>query len=520
MPGVDVDHLRLMTKNLLENPESAQSMDIEEAIKVIRELNPLGNVIPATTSYANLSIYNWREEYLKKFLLTAMVGYIYRLAEEFEPEEEIESMKKRMEGVDSSEVENEEKKIRLTYRRMIKKFLDRNFEFNPDRHLRVAHTDNPADPERKPKEELIKERVATRPVVDKIEKRIADSPDVVFSYIRDNILQTSQIINTAFNNTLNSIKILSDDGLDNEDKISILTKNHVELKMLRDDINKVAAPLALADTLPAVVVTPPINVFHHFKRYHDNHFEQLREVVQALYNEKPDIEFAINYYEAFNNPESARKHRIQHEAEFKYSVQTIENTGLTLLGPFKQNRERVDFYNKNTEPIKRMMEQQEMDHKLGKDLMEKKVKDEKRKNVLRDGPDAPGLATYTKSIGIIRELGSKKSLTAEEQFNLLQAQRDKDMEEVPDEAIQVDVFYPEMDEDGTSTIKKTKFYTQAEAPLHMQKDSEYIDSYQPKRPEGMTIEDTITQKTVISKTGEKIKVTSLKSKLNKLKETK
>lgn len=513
-----VDYLKQLTQNIITDEEpSIDEETLNKYIEASKALNPLGNVISAEKSYANMSIYNWREEYIRKFTMTALIGYIYRLAEEFDPTDEIDAMKVRFKGRES-EIPDEEKRIRDTYRRMIKRFLDRNFEFNPDAHLRAAHTDNDKDPERKPKTDLIRQRIETRPVVDKIQGKIAQSPDATYSYIRESILQASQLINSAYNNTLNTVKVLSDDGTDLEDKLVSLTKNHIELKRHREEINKVAAPLALADTLQAVVVNPPVNVFHHFKRYSDNHFEQLRDIVQALYNEKPDIEFSVHYYDTFKTEEDAKRHKVQHESEFQCGVLTIENSGVTLLGSFKQNRERVDFYNKNTEPIKRMAEQQEQDHKLGKDLMEKKIKDEKRKNVLKDGPDAPGLANYAKAIGVVKDLGSRKGLTTEEQDQLVKAQREKEAIETPDDSIQVDVFYPEMDAEGNTKLSKSKFYTQAEAPLHMQKDSEYSEKYQPKRPDGVKLEDTLSKKMITSKDGKKIEITSLKAKLNKLKD--
>jgi hypothetical protein len=136
-------------------------------------------------------------------------------------------------------------------------------------------------------------------------------------------------------------------------------------------MKKVAEPLASADTLHAWKVDPPVDVFHQFDRYLTNHYEQIREVVEALYDEKPDFEYAAIVYDSFKTPEAAREYKIAHEGEFRSEVLTLENSGVSLIGPFRENRQRVDFYNKHTEIMKRMMKQLESDHKLGKDLMEK-----------------------------------------------------------------------------------------------------------------------------------------------------
>jgi hypothetical protein len=199
----------------------------------------------------------------------------------------------------------------------------------------------------------------------------------------------------------------------------------------------------------------------------------------------------------------AAQYRKQHEAEFRAEVLTLENTGVSLIGPFKENRNRVEFYNKNVEIMKRMMEQMEKDHKLGKDLMEKQVKQKKRENIARDGPDAPGLREYSRAMNTMAELGAKKVLTREEQDKLNEARAVKEDAEVPADAIQIDMFVPSTDEDGEAKLTRRKMYTQAEAPLHLQEGSKYHEQYQPKRDEGSSLVESYATKTIISKTGEK-----------------
>lgn len=208
---------------------------------------------------------------------------------------------------------------------------------------------------------------------------------------------------------------------------------------------------------------PPVNVFHHFDRYLSNHYEQLREAVHVLYNDKPDIEYAVCYHDTFNTEEDAKNWRIMHENKFITAVFGICNGKWTLMGPFKQNRDRIDFYNKNTEIIKRMFEQMESDQRLGADLMKKRVAIEKEKSIKANGLDDPQLEQYRQALGTIESLGAKKVLSKEEKAKLEEAYRVKESEEVPENAIQVDYFGT----DSEGKFVKNKFYTQAEAPTYL-----------------------------------------------------
>jgi hypothetical protein len=232
-----------------------------------------------------------------------------------------------------------------------------------------------------------------------------------------------------------AIKTLNEPGDSAEDKTAILLKKYAELQYMINDLAPLVKPFTAAETLDAYRVNPPADVFYHLNRYVTNHYEELRDATRILYNEKPDIEYSIIYYDQFKSKEDADDYRVKHEADFKAEVITVGNNGVSLLGPFKENRDRVDFYNKNTEILKRMMEQMEQDHKLGKDLMEKQLKIKKARNIMQEGPDAPGLAAYSKALTTIESLGAKKVLSKDEQQELVSANKEKEMFEVPDDAI-------------------------------------------------------------------------------------
>lgn len=518
--SLSIDELKALGQKIASDPTAVYDLEPEQAIEVRKMINPLGGVITAKKTYVNMSLINWKEKYLRRLHMVMMVGYIYRLLEEYEPEEELERERAKHrrfleenvltpESLRAVNEQHEEKLglIRTTARGIIRRFLNRNFNYNPDHHLRGSHSSNPSDPERKPKDQAIREACATADKASSIEEKLQAKPDATYKYLRSHMLTAYQAAAESTSVIKSVIGVINNPNLDEADKQGILLKKYKTLQDITLDMAKITKPLEAADTLSAWKVDPPVDVFHQMDRYLTNHYEQLRDVVQALYNEKPDFEYAVILYDAFKTPEAARDYRIAHENEFRTDVLTIENSAVTLVGPFKENIQRVDFYNKNTEVMKRMMEQLESDHKLGSDLMNKQVRAVKSKNIEEEGPDHPGLAAYAKTMNIVQELGAKKILTREEQLELARAKDDarkiREDYEVPDDSIQVDMFFPQKNSDGGVSLSKTKFYTQAEAPLHMQEGSSYNEQYQPKRTDGKSVTDAYKTKVIVDRNGKK-----------------
>lgn len=508
--------LRGMVDEIIADPTTIEKLDHNEVVELRKHLNPLGTIITADKSYASIGLTNWRDRYLRKLHMTAMVGYLFRMLEEYEFEHELDEERRRYEAavkragdpaaLDALKKNHEERNalIKSTVKAVIKRFLCRHFEYNPDHHLRTAHLTDKGDTERDDALRKIKE-VCDNSGVDSamsvIEAKLNGKPDVTYLYVRQMLLTATQTMSELARMIESSLPHVS------EDSQGILMKKWALISKCAGDLKKVAGPILAAETRAACTARPPIDIFHQFNRYLDNHFEQLRDVVEALYCEKPDIEFSIQYHKSHSTPEAAREYKIQHEAEFRTEVITVENNGVTLLGAFKENRERADFYNKNTEILKLMVSQLEADHKLGKDLMEKQIKKQKKKNIAEAGPDAPGLATYSKHANVVQELGARKVLNKEEMDKLAESAAEcKRMEEdyeLDADAIRVDVLIPEESTDGITGLRREWFQSQAEPALHLQEGSPYVDQYQPKREPGQSMADAYETTMVTDKDGRK-----------------
>jgi hypothetical protein len=173
----------------------------------------------------------------------------------------------------------------------------------------------------------------------------------------------------------------------------------------------------------------------------------------------------------------------------------------------------MNFYNKHTEVLKRIMDRHADDAKMGQELMRNRVRKAKAKNIREAGPDAEGLAAYksgTAAAGIgamgaeavishkemlnlrrargdlraaqefevhddckriikqMTEIAKTRELTLEEARTLEQAEKDlklaEEMLEVPDDAIQIDAW---THDPKTGAFGKRAIYTKAEAPEHI-----------------------------------------------------
>lgn len=144
------------------------------------------------------------------------------------------------------------------------------------------------------------------------------------------------------------------------------------------------------ETVPERSIIPPEDTFYRWTRYDENNFEALRQATDDIYRERSDLEASIvplGYFEGATIEEAQEKFdefKRKYADEFETDVICAKFAVHNLMGPFKENRDRIDFYQKNTEIIKRMLDKQSEDAKIGKllttDRAKKKKDAEERKN--------------------------------------------------------------------------------------------------------------------------------------------
>ena len=268
---------------------------------------------------------------------------------------------------------------------------------------------------------------------------------------------------------------------------------------------------------PAADTVPPQDTFHRWAYYTEVNYEELRTITEAIYPERPDLDWAIALWEVFEGTEAEvdaafDKHCQRYQEEIPSAIKALQFGNWSLLADFKENRKKIQFYNRNTEVLKRILDRHADDKRIGAELMRNRVRQAKARNIATEGSDAPGLSQYRrnvsekgqdiggkgaekvispeemrrleraggsikaaqelelleqceKTIRDLSEMESLRPLTTNEARELSDARNSidkiREMVAVPDDAIQVDVF---TSNPTTGEFGKSHFYTKAVAP--------------------------------------------------------
>lgn len=537
-----------LLNDILENPELILQKDLteEQLFALQRQISPYKNFSSEGLDDPNFkkilvfSFTNLKEEYLKKFLMTSLIAFIFQMKDELEIDSSllkfthtqcIEKINKILEEANAvaeetnAVAEDETKqvsdvsRINTTALELLKElsnnlefpedsgkaiihnFLLSLFKFDPNKHVRSATIDD---------EKIEKEVInvcgndITLDVKDSSRvplKTLLSNPDVSTFEHKELFMR---IIETP--STYNAFKLLLENNFSASEINTVLDN--------KDAFKALLSPLPQNNSvLEATKILPPRDVFYRWSYYNEVNFEELRNVTASLYFDKPDLDLLFAPWTTIEGTqqtidEEFNKYCQRYQTEFPAEIKNIDFGGWTFFGDFKQNREKINFCNRNTEVLKRILDRHENDRQLGADLMKNRIRQRKAKNIAEDGPDAPGLAQYKSVHGIslpgaekvisheemlrlekakgnikaakeleflenlemqiqgYKNIEKNRELTKEEQIELSSlCERLKmahEMADVPDDAIQVDVF---TNNTKSGTFTKSSFYTKSEELL-------------------------------------------------------
>lgn len=188
-------------------------------------------------------------------------------------------------------------------------------------------------------------------------------------------------------------------------------KTGEEIEKLRKDV----------ETRFARSVIPPDDTFYRWNRYEENHYEELRQATDDIYAERSDIEFAILPYRIFEGKdpekvdEQVREFQRKYADEVEADILSVRVGHWSLLESWEGNREKRDIFSAKTEVIRRMIQKNEEDAKIGERINRQRQEKKKRENIKEHGPDAPGLDQVKKSVGpTLQKYGAKPHVLGSE----------------------------------------------------------------------------------------------------------
>ncbi len=416
-----VDEVANMLNDVVQSKEDQEkkfekmidSMSEEDLKSLMKKINPYSAISDASIApdeTVSISITNYRMEYMKRLVTTTMIGFMMRMLKEYKVPDEVPPVEpldylKHPELCDTPEgikdpialKKYEDNRASMQERVIVYKFLESIFKFDPDRHVTAALTTNTKDSSR--------------------------------------VVPKSETIGRILNERKNTIRN-ADDRKDYEAKYS-------------DQAREAQNPEERA----AYDLIPPLDTFARYDRYAEEFFEQYVETVNTLYGQKPDLEFGVIVYDKHVSKEAAKLFKERNMDKVIAPITNITLNKWVLFGPYRQNRERVDFYNHHTEVLKEMIDQRERDSHIATDIMKKRVKVKKQQNVEEAGPDHPDFIKYLKkNKPQIAKMGAEYA-----------GMHDMDAKDDDDDGktVEVDVFSIT---DGGRETRVTKIYNAVEKP--------------------------------------------------------
>jgi exonuclease VII small subunit len=401
--------------------ESLSNMSDDDVLELRKKLNPYGRTIEGSNKILTYSYTDLRQEYLKKIITTSIIGFLNRMCDEWKvPDgipvipvydyiknpEKLDEFEKSLNKPELMQKDLDFNKKHMAKRVIVKEFLEDMFQYNPDYHVRSSYKPNVNDPERN-----IIDSPAGHLAIYELKKK---NPEFAENWL-------------LYNRTLN-LKNAS----------SVVDASPVVIKVV-SEVRKYCTEMI-----------PPSDIYHRIQHYYDSNYEELKEIVNDLYCDKPDLETALNPYSWHDTEDQADEFINKHKDEVISTIFKAHSGKWNIFAAYKKVRESMRFFNKKTQVLEEIAKQIESDARLGADLMKKRVMVKKKKNIETDGPDDPAFLNWKKSNTTLKDMGA-------ETLN----EKDYADEECPDNAIQVPVFRIG---NGGQKFEKTHFYSEASAP--------------------------------------------------------
>lgn len=283
-------------------------------------------------------------------------------------------------------------------------------------------------------------------------------------------------------------------------------EDHV--RPLKNEQVKGMADLSAEKRAELKIPMPPADTMVRFTRYLDNHFEQLRDITSKVYGVTPDIEDAIQIMGTFDTEDDAKEFREKYQDDFTSQIRVLQHGKWGLTGPWEQNRDRMEYLNEHTQFLKEVMDRLDQDEKLGQDMMKKRIKKLKKRDIQKTGPDPASLSQYATATGKkLDRLGAERVELSPEEKSAAEAAVEaakkapvdksavmktalredttpkvykhgeivnanfEDDDECPDDAVEVNVV--EISKGGKQ-VQTSKFYTEADKDEVIKKQADNI----------------------------------------------
>lgn len=435
----------IQSGNIDNIQEKILELNDEELDELLTKVQPYKSLGPAPNNKFVLgSVLNLREEYLKKLLMTALIGFTYQMNSEYSlTEEELSSPPNKdhfMEEQPPAPLPDDfnfDAVYTQTLAKYVEENIDDSFEGKTQKEIEDSLTED----------QLLEVHTEHANIIKSLTQPTQKLNPVKYNEALDEcIKRESQEHQTIIKKFLDKLFKFDPNTHSEQGYQPVPT----------DDERKALTPEEI-DNVPS-------NDTHcRFTKYYEVNYEKLRTATKDMYNVKPDLEHAMIVYDVVDTKEEVDAFIRKYGSSSKLDILSYNLNQWTLMGPFKENRSRIDYYNKNNEIIKAMLDQQEKDASLGEELMKKRVKTQKQRAEKIFGKDDPKLKEYlqmTNSNIQVEDVNEEEVKVVHEQIIDNQGNKvELDEDGVPKNALEVPVININA---KTGESSKTRFFTESE----------------------------------------------------------
>lgn len=442
--------LRQLLDEIASNPDALNNLSDDELLSFENLVSPYGTVPECGTKeqYVCIGFTNLRQEYMKRLLMTSLVGYLYRRCDEYgrNYQETVENM---------DDMKEAEKNV-LSAQHELTKLSAKTIE-------------------------LIKER-------DKLDQEfrrlVAQDEQNRKAYESSKTGHTTEQLNewratqSKAAHAKDDIRVLNRQIDENETKrnsILGLGKRFVVRQFLDEQFRfnpdkHVRASYSGTGKTYIEKFVPPKDTFHNFQTYLDQNYEELRGVTEQVYAlAKPDLDVAILPCGLFESKEAADNFVERNKENVITDIRTLAVGKWNMIESFKENRDKIEAYRGTI--VEDMLKQIEEDTKIGSALTMDRVSRRRIENARQSMPPPEMVKQYIADKGSSdasqltdeqrEELFKKYQQEKQAEQNQLLNTADNFTDETPHDALRVNVF---KFADGGKKLKKSHFFTKAKKP--------------------------------------------------------
>lgn len=422
--------MRLKSASLKERQFIIDSLSAEQIELLRTTVNPYKQPVSMPSNDVSMMAFyitNVTEKYAQRFAMTSLIGFMYRMLDEFEPECDYlsEQDPKFALPFERYAVVKEYEKTIAKYERLLKE----NEEAFPTANVekvklelmlikyKISKSKNPED-----EKELIKEYEAKKHIYEKGWKA-GYARDLMFeeeSLDEAEMTELIDIVKKELDITMTAEEYYADYRDKVQEFLDVYLRfnpdEHVREAYKPNYMDKSRTPLEethlddVKNDKKERIILPPDDTFARWTRYIQANYECLRQATDDIYAEKSCFEFGIAPMKVFSG--ATEKQCLDQYNEYKKRYASEMETELfvtrmghwSFLAPFESNRDTTDFYNEDTELLKRIVDQAKEDTRIGQKLLKSRVKKEKAKEIKKMGQ---GVATSSMPANRASEYGAK-----------------------------------------------------------------------------------------------------------------